>query len=190
MYNVVPTSSYPKHLLPSLNENESRSLNSFTFEDDEGNMCEISLQKQNGWVPLSIMVDSGAGESVSPPGMFPNVPIFETTASQSGVEYTAASGHKIPNLGMSCPVVYTTDGSKHIMNFQIAAVTKALLAVSRVTSAGYRVVFDSPECGSFLECKTTWKKIPLRQSKGVYFMDIWMKPGDHFNPKDFTRQAP
>ena len=91
---------------------------------------------------------AGAGESVSPPGTFPNIPIHETSASRSGVEYTAASGHKIPNLAMSCPVVYTTDGSKHLLNFQIAAVTKPLLAVSRVTGARYRVVFDEAQCGS------------------------------------------
>ena len=153
-------------------------------------MCEVSPEKQEGWIPLSIMVDSGAGESVAPPGMFPNIPIHQTTASQSGVEYTAASGHTIHNLGMSCPVVYTTDGPKYLMNFQIALVTKALLAVSRVTGAGYRVVFDEPNCGSYLECKSTWKQIPLRQSRGAYFLDIWMKPGDHISPKDFHRQAP
>ena len=172
MFNVIPESTYrPQDVYPA-KENESISINSFTFEDDDGNMCEVSLEKQEGWMPLSIMVDSGAGESVAPPGMFPNIPIHQTTASQSGVEYTAASGHKIPNLGMSCPVVYTTDGSKHLMNFQIASVTKALLAVSRVTSAGYRVVFDEPNCGSYLECKSTWKQIPMRQSRGVYFLDI------------------
>ena len=98
--------------------------------------------------------------------------------------YWTAYPHKIPNLGMSCPIVYTTDGSKHLMNFQIASVTKALLAVSRVTG------LDEPNCGSYLECKSTWKQIPLRQSRGVYFLDIWMKPGDHMNPKDFHRQAP
>ena len=92
---------------------------------------------------------------------------------------------------MNCPIVYTTDGSKHLLNFQIAAVTKPLLAVSRVTGSGYRVVFDEPQYGgSYLQCRATGKKTQLRQSRGVYYLDLWMKPGDHMLPKGFQRQAP
>ena len=46
----------------------------------------------------------------------------------------------------------------------------------------YRVVFDEPQCGSYIECKSTGKQTPLRQSKGVYYLDLWMRPGEQSIP--------
>ena len=86
------------------------------------------------------------------------------------------------------------DGSKYAMAFQVAGVSKALGAVSRIVGAGKRVVFDDPSAvGSFIENKTTGKNIPLRQHNGVYYMDVWIKPGHGYdnkeNDQDFQRQG-
>ena len=68
------------------------------------------------------------------------------------------------------------------MAFQVAGVSKALGAVSRIVGNGNRVVFDHPnEGGSYIENKTTGKKTPLRQNNGVYYLDVWYKPGDEVN---------
>ena len=70
------------------------------------------------------------------------------------------------------------DGSKYTMAFQVAGVSKALGAVSRIVGAGSRVVFDDPNTvGSFIENKSTGKKTPLRQHNGVYYLDVWVKAG-------------
>ena len=54
------------------------------------------------------------------------------------------------------------------MSFQVAGVSKALGAVSRLVGAGNRVVFDDPNTvGSFIENKMTGKQTPLRQHNGV-----------------------
>ena len=98
------------------------------------------------------------------------------------MEYTAAGGHKIPNLGMQRPYIHLLDGSKYTMTFQVAGVSKALGAVSRIAGAGNRVVFDDPNTvGSFIENKPTGKKTPLRQHNGVYYMDVWVKPGHGYD---------
>ena len=90
------------------------------------------------------------------------------------------------------PVVYThEDGARHMMSFQVAGVHKALGAVSKIVGAGHRVVFDDEvTCGSYIEDKKSGHKTKLRQTNGVYFLDVWMKPGEHVPVQGFPRQAP
>ena len=133
-----------------------------------------------------MIVDSGAGESVAPADAFVNYPIMETDASKSGLEYTAAGGHTLPNLGATQPLLHTVDGERRLMTFQVADVTKILASVSRMVSTGHRVVFDSPEVGSYIEHKASGKKIKLRQHNGVYLLDMWVAPNGN---KGFQRQV-
>ena len=161
-----------------LNKENDNTLSPFVFEkEDEYDMCEVSVEHKDGWKAISILIDSGASDSVAPPGMFPKVKVLETNASRAGVQYTAAGGHKIANLGMQRPYIHLLDGSKYTMAFQVAGVSKALGAVSRIVGAGNRVIFDEPSIGSFIENKTTGKKTPLRQHNGVDYMDVWVRPG-------------
>ena len=136
------------------------------------------------------LIDSGASDSVAPPGLFPQIKVLETNASKAGVQYTAAGGHKIANLGMQRPYIYMQDGSQYTMAFQVAGVSKALGAVSRIVGAGNRVIFDDPATvGSYIENKTTGKTTPLRQNNGVYYLDVWVKPGMGHDNQDFRRQG-
>ena len=160
----------------------------FYIENDDAQLCTVSFVEQDGWKPISIMMDSGACDCVAPPDCFPGIPVVATTASRDGLEYTAAGGHKIPNLGQSRPVVFTTDGDCNAMTFQIAAISKPLGAVSKFVGANHRVVFDNPI--SYIEHKISGKKTILRQTNGVYFLDVWMKPGDHMSNQGFRRQTP
>ena len=80
-------------------------------------------------------------------------------------------------------------GSGMAMSFQVGGVSKALGAVSRMVGNGNRVVFDQPnEGGSYIENKNTGKIIQLRQHNGVYYLDVWYKPGDELK-QGFPRQA-
>ena len=45
---------------------------------------------------------------------------------------------------------------------------KIIAAVSRIIESGNRMVFDSPEVGSYIENKVTTEKTYLRQENGVY----------------------
>ena len=185
-YDEARNKNFPKSKVKTKEENI---LASFYIENDDSPMlCTVSMVQQDGWKPISIMVDSGACDCVAPPDTFPGIPVVATTASRDGLEYTAAGGHKIPNLGMSRPVVFTTDGDCNAMTFQIAAISKPLGAVSKFVKAKHRVVFDEPV--SYIENKESGKKTILRQTNGVYFLDVWMKTGDHLNKEGFRRQTP
>ena len=83
-------------------------------------------------------------DSVAPKGLFPDIPIYETNASLANVMYTAAGGSKIKNEGMCRPKLYSEDGRQYAMSFQVAGVSKAFGAVSRIVGAGNRVIFDDP----------------------------------------------
>ena len=72
----------------------------------------------------------------------------------------------------------------------MAGVSKALGAVSRIVGAGHRVIFDDPSVGSYIENKTTGKQTMLRQTNGVYYLDVWMKPGNEWKAQGFPRQEP
>ena len=75
------------------------------------------------------------------------------------------------------------------MAFQVAGVSKALGAVSRIIGCGNRVVFDHPnDGGSYIENKITGKQTPLRQNNGVYYLDVWYKPGEEVS-QGFPRQG-
>ena len=163
----------------------------FLIEDEEEiKLCNISSTQKEGYKAISILIDSGASDSVAPPGLFSDIQVFETNASRGGLEYTAAGGHKIPNLGMCRPIVHRIDGSAMTMSFQVAGVGKALGAVSRIVGCGNRVIFDHPDNGgSYIENKQTGKVTPLRQNNGVYYLDVWYKPGSELN-QGFARQAP
>ena len=154
----------------------------------------MSMEYKEGWIAISILIDSGASDSVCPPGLFPEVPVYETSASRNGLEYTAAGGHKIPNLGMCQPIIHTLEGDQKMFAFQVAGVSKALGAVSRLTGSNNDVVFRNPNRGgSFIYNVENDKKYALRQTGGVYWFDVWVKPGNFVDNKgqvqDFHRQV-
>ena len=123
-------------------------------------------------------------------GYFPDVPVYETNASRANLMYIAAGGNKIRNEGMCIPKLYSEVGKACAFAFQVAGVSKALGAVSRIVGAGNRVVFGKPETeGSYIENVTTFNRTPLRRHNGVYYLDMWMKPGDHVDYQGLQRQG-
>ena len=124
-------------------------------------------------------------DSVTKSPTLPNTLVLQTEASASGLTYTAAGGQEIPNEGAMQPCYYTINGEYCSKAFQVAEINNTLAAVSRIVGGGNRVVFDSPEIGSFIEYKSSGSRIYLRQSNGVYYMDVWVND----NPSDFRRQG-
>ena len=145
----------------------------------------VSMEYHKDWYMVSILVDSGAGESVAPPDAFPQYKIYETDASKSGLEYTAAGGHTLLNKGASQVLIHTLESEKRCMTFQIADVSKNLGSVSRIVATGHRIIFDTPDVGSYIENKQTGKQIKLRQHNGVYLLDVWVAP----NPSGDASQS-
>ena len=61
--------------------------------------CEVAATSDWQWVRMDSVMDSGSAVSVAPKTVAPWIPMTESEGSRNGVEYTAADGGKIPNLG-------------------------------------------------------------------------------------------
>ena len=65
--------------------------------------------------------------------------------------------------------------------FQIAAIDKPLVSVSKLNEAGYKVVFD--DNNSYIMHKKTKKAIKMKKAKGVFVVDAYVpkKPDAGFS---------
>ena len=77
------------------------------FRQEEETMC-VSSHSQDGrpqpnvnkpeWEPITLMVDSGASDTVVNPKLIPTAGIQPSAGSNVGLEYEVANGESIPNL--------------------------------------------------------------------------------------------
>jgi len=116
---------------------------------------------------LEAVVDSGAEESVAPPGFFPGA-MVPSAMSRVGGRYRAANGTRIRNLGQQSVTFSSTEGHRCEMPFQIAEVERPLISVSQMAAAGNVVTLD--ESGGRIANKRTGKAIELIRRGGVYIM--------------------
>ena len=129
------------------------------------------------------MVDSGASETVANSSKFEAFPLSATTATGTEYSSAASTGPVIVNAGEKNIEVMDQNGQMNFMKVQMCEnlnPKKFLASVSRITQAGHRVVFDSPEEGSYIQNKATGVKTWLRQEGGVYFLDLWVSPASTF----------
>ena len=138
-----------------------------------------------------ITIDSGAAESVMPPGEVPEIPIKESEGHKKGINYVAANGSKMPNLGEKSIKFNTRDGTNSGITFQITHARKPLASVSKIVQKGNCVTF-SPN-GSFIQNVRTGRKIDIEEANGTYFIDVEYILGDRGEAggarEGFTRQA-
>ena len=119
--------------------------------------------------------------------------IIETTAT--GTEYSSAGngGAAITNAGEKRIEVIDDNGTASYMKVQMCDnlnPKKFLASVSRLVRAGHRVVFDDLDSGSYIENKNTGAKTWMKQSGGVYFLDLWVNPKQSSSPTTSTFQRP
>jgi hypothetical protein len=66
----------------------------------------------------------------------------------------------------------TVDGIWTEIMFQLAAIHKPLVSVSKLNESGYRVIFD--EDRSYILHKKTRKVIHMRKERGVFVIDAYV----------------
>ena len=101
-----------------------------------------SVEEEPEWEALEFTVDSGASATVVGEDMVKAVPAQNV---RPDVVYEVADGSHIPHLGEKQFRAVTDCGLARKMCTQVTEVNKALLSVSRIVSAGNRIVFDSGE---------------------------------------------
>jgi hypothetical protein len=156
--------------------------------EEKANEVENTINNvEEGWEFVSVLIDSGSTETVAPKNSLRGYELVSTDWSELGKGYSAANGSDIPNLGEKIVRGQTTNGMWCSMRFQICEVTKPLGSVSRICQAGSRVIFGPPDEGSYIEHVKSRKRTMLRQSKGLYYLDVWVAPANA--ESTFTRQG-
>ena len=118
-------------------------LASLTVEGrpEEPRLCSLD-QTKAGWRSVTAVVDSGAEETVAPPGLLPGR-VEESPMQRAGGRYRAANGSRLPNLGQQVAAFRTTEGLARSLRFQIAGVERPLISVAQLARTGHRVEFGA-----------------------------------------------
>ena len=59
---------------------------------------------------------------------------------------------------------------------QVADITQPLMAVKKMTKAGYQVIFDEEGSGALNKVTKGW--IPMSEEEDAWFLDMWVKSDD------------
>ena len=128
-----------------------------------------------------------------PPEELPDVPIQESKGSKMGWSYRVANGAEVPNEGEKQfqGVTRCENGwSRKLkaVTAQVADITQPLMAVKKMTKAGYQVIFDEEGSGALNKVTKEW--IPMSEEEDAWFLDMWVKSEDHTGKpgKGFPRQ--
>ena len=122
---------------------------------------------------IEAVVDSGAEDSVAPPGLFPG-DVLPSPMSREGRRYRAANGSPIPNLGQTLAHFWDANGAVCGIPFQVAQVERPLISVSRMAAAGCRVSFEG-DTGEILHV-ASGRRLPLVRRNGVYVLELRVIP--------------
>ena len=79
----------------------------------EPRLCSLD-QPKAGWRSITAVVDSGAEETVAPPGLLPGR-AEESPMQRAGGRYRAANGSRLPNLGQQAASFRTPDGAESLL---------------------------------------------------------------------------
>ena len=143
------------------------------------------------WEPLTLMVDSGASDSVMKPSVIPSAEVQPSPGSAMGLEYEVANGDMIPNLGQkSLSVVPHGSSTSRKLNVQCADVQTGLLSVAQMVDSGNMVVFDKE--GSYILDKLTGNRDYFVRTGNVFHLRLWARPAVNQdtkaeNSQDFHR---
>ena len=131
-------------------------------------LCSLDATEK-GWRAVTAVVDSGAEETVAPPGLFPGR-VEVSPMQAAGGRYRAANGARIPNLGQLMAPFVTSEGRSCSLRFQVAGVERPLVSVSQLGRTGHRVEFHAT--GGAITHLQTGRRIQLQRSGGVYLLKM------------------
>ena len=135
------------------------------------------MRKIQGGYELDLMLDSGAVTTIMPADTFPGHKPRETEASRRGITYMVANGGEIKNKGEFTVRGVAANGTKMNIIAQASDVTKPLGAAREIVKAGNRIVLD--EESSYIENKTTKKRIPITRQNCMFMVTMRIPDKDH-----------
>ncbi len=138
---------------------------------DDRLLCGLG-QPAAGWKVVAAVVDSGAEETVTPPGLLPGR-VSESPMQRAGGRYRAANCARIPNLGEQVVSFRTGEGHGCSLRFQVAGVERPLISVSQLARTGHRVEFGANE-GAIVHVESG-RRIRLQKAGGVYLLRMQVR---------------
>jgi hypothetical protein len=151
----------------------------------------LTMPKDDEWVYIKGVVDSGAWESVASPNLCPHYEVKPSKGSLKGQNYVSASGDLIANLGEKVLDVQTYHGSDAQIRYQAADVSQPLNSVSEICDAGGedgQYVIFSKWGGAILNFEEE-RMTPFQREEGIYTMGFWVKPKAAGAASGFPRQG-
>ena len=136
--------------------------------------CLMSVESQSpgvGWEKITSILDSGAADLVMPRScakMFPIRP-----GKHHGRQYKTACGKRISNEGERKIKMYTTEGVKCDMTYQVADIERPLTAVGKVCDQDNEVIFRKH--GGIIRNIHSGVEIAFGRENGVYMLEGWMR---------------
>ena len=124
------------------------------------------------WEVIKVTVDSGAVDTVTPPGTAKYFPILETESSRRGLDYRAANGTKIKNHGARRVQGISSEFNQTNMIMNVADVKKTLASAFQIVAAGNKVVLDVDY--SYIVDKQTGEKTTINIENGEFNFDLWV----------------
>ena len=147
--------------------------------------------RRSGWRRLDCVIDSGCGKSVGPVGMS-NDPVVLSAGSKANKVYQVANGHFVRNQGEQLVKGYSEDGEDAAVLFQVANVTRPLIAVSELSDQGCNVVFG--KYGGLIYNKMIGARKRFVRRGGIYEFSLWVQEEPPTEApelaKGFRRQGP
>ena len=135
----------------------------------EGLLATVGSGLAPGEKLIEVVVDSGAVQSVAPPGLFPGT-VEPSAMSRAGRTYRAANGSQIRNLGQVRVPFVSPEGHKCSFPFQVAEVEHALLSVGHLAAAGNKV--ELHDKGGLITNVASGKTMALTRRGGVYVLRL------------------
>jgi len=128
------------------------------------------LERATGVQTVRAVVDPGASESVTPPGVFAE-PVVPSAMSRAGQSYTSANGGEIANLGRTTVHFHTPEGNRVGMHFQVGeGLTQPLVSVAGLVDSGNSVSFD--KTGGWIHQISTGRKIRIPRVGNTFYLDM------------------
>ena len=128
------------------------------------------------WERMTLTVDSGASDTVIPPGMLSWLELRHT--HRVGQEYEVANGEIVHNMGEKrCLMKMSANDTAELeISFQVVeGIHKPLLAVSSMTKNGHEVIFSEKNPRIVL---SSGGIIPMKFTQGTYEIEILVqRPG-------------
>ena len=117
---------------------------------------------------------SGAADHVMPIDWLTWIVVTSSMGCIRGLHYVSASGNRLPKRGEQTVRFLTKDGTWASLLFQVAAINKPLVSVSRLIDEGWKVVFDIE--GSYLLHKASKRKIMMDRTREVFTVETYVEP--------------